>query len=140
MLKAPGIAHRHRRRLASVIAVAAVLVVGLEFWKGHPRETEIRLALDDRHGSVVALDLRFIQNDEEMRGLRLTFPHGAPRLVPCAVDLSPGRYRVALELRLRDGRRTRRERALTVPADAPVRFEVALPGVAREKPGPEQQH
>ena len=131
---------KHRRRLAPLVAMAAVLAVGLELWNSHPRETEIRLALSGEHAGVVGVDLRFIQDGEEMRGIRLSFPRGAPRLVPCTIDLGPGRYRMAVELRLQDGRWSSFERVLTVPADAPVRFEVELAAAAGQKPGPEQRH
>lgn len=130
MLQVLRNAVEQRRRVASAIAVAAVLVVGFELWKSYPRETEIRVALGAGHEKVVELGVRFHQDGDEMHGVRLSFPDGAPRLVPCLVRLGPGRYRVAVELRLGDGRRLSFERALTAPADAPVRFEVELSGVA----------
>jgi hypothetical protein len=131
---------KQRRRLASAIVVAAVLVVGFELWNSHPRETEIRVALGAGHRNVVGLGLRFVQEGEEMHGLRLAFTGGAPRVVPCMVRLGPGRYRVRGELRLGDGRRIEFERALNAPADGPVRIEVEPSAAPGKTPGPEEQH
>ena len=116
---------KQRRRLAAaVVAVAALLVVGQQLWNSLPRETEVQVRLGSGHASVVELDLRFIQDGAEMHGLRLAFPQGAPPLVPCRIELGPGRYRVQVELRLRDGRRQSIDRALTVPAHAPLRIAI----------------
>ncbi len=131
---------KQRRRLAPAVAVAALLVVGHGLWNSRPRQTEVRVRLGSGHASVVELEVRFVQDGDEMHGLRLAFPEGAPPLVPCRVELGPGRYQIKVELLHRDGKRSRLERALEVPAAAPVRIEAEAGRVTGEKPGPAQRH
>jgi hypothetical protein len=121
-----------RRRLAPLVAVAAVLAVGWELWNSHPRETEILVVPGPGHRRVVEIGVRFMQQGDEMHGLRLAFPGGAPRLVPCRVRLAPGRYRVRVDIRQRDGRWSSVERELKAPADGPVRIEAVLPASVRD--------
>ena len=131
---------KQRRRLALLVAVAALLTVGTQLWNSRPRWTEVRVALGSDHAGVVELDLRFVQDGDEMHGLRLSFPEGAPRLVPCRIELGPGRYGVEVQLGWRDGRRQRLKRVLVVPAAAPLRIAVEPGRVTGEKPGPARRH
>jgi hypothetical protein len=114
----------NRRNLARLVLVAAAAAVGLQVASYLPRETEIEIDLGSRHGDVEEVRLSYLRQGEALRGVSLRFPEGAPPRVRHRVDLSPGRYRLAIELRQRGGATRTSHRILRLPADGTLRVSV----------------
>ena len=111
----------NRRRLARLVLLLAAVVVVLQVASYLPRETEVEVALGPHHRRVEEVRLSFLQQGEELRGVSFRFPEEAPAVVRHRVELSPGRYRLLIELRQRDGVTHTAERIVSVPADGAVR-------------------
>lgn len=113
----------HRRRLASIVLLAGLALLAVQFWPQFPRETELDLVLGPEHRQVVEVRLAYLQSDEEIRGVTFRFPNGAPINVKHRIDLPSGLYRIAIERRFHSGEPEKTIRAFTVPAAGVVRVQ-----------------
>jgi hypothetical protein len=128
----------NRKRLARFVLLIALLVVGGQVLQWVPRAVDIRYHLGPRHRDFTEARIAYMQQGHEIKGVRLRYESGAPESIRHQVDLSPGRYEIAVELRGPDAERTVR-RALQVPADGVVRvdlFDRAMARMGRGGPVP----
>ena len=114
----------HRRRIATVVALGAVLGVGSSLFDAMPREVHLRYRLGPSHGEVTELRLVYAEEGgEAWSGADLAFPGGAPEDVDHRVRLPPGRYRIEASLSGPGGSR-QVWRPLAVPAEGRVEIEL----------------
>jgi hypothetical protein len=120
--------HRHRARVARLVAVVAVLVMVAQFLPIIPREVELRYDLGPAHAVVSGLELVYQAGDEDLSSVRFGFGDEGPRVVEHSVRLAPGAYDVRATLDTALGPQ-RFIRHFEAPADGVVRielFELAL--------------
>jgi len=123
-LKQRALAAFHgRRRLAPLVLVLALLVVGGVVYRAYPRDVHLRYALGPDHSGVHDLWLRYELDGEEVCGTRRHYEQGAPEHVFHDVSLAEGRYTIRAELR---GPNLSRDisRALQAPAAGRVRVRL----------------
>lgn len=125
-----------RRRVARLVAVAGIAVVGVYLLQSFPREVSIRFALGPDHEVVTQARIAYLDEEsgEAIKGVRLEYPEGAPKTFRHQVDLPPGRYDVRAELR---GPSLSRSitRSLEVPADGLVHMDLFDQAYARAGAG-----
>jgi hypothetical protein len=120
-----------RRRIATVIAVIGVLVVGRELANAWPRETPI---LYEVGPSVAELDADVLQEGEAVASARFRRPEASPGTLRHAPRLQPGRYELRVTIRGRDGSAFEEVRSLSVPAAGPTRIDLRGSGSAADGP------
>jgi len=111
---------RHRRRLAPLVLVLGLVVVGSKLFAAVPRETDIRYDLGPSHEEVRELRIAYELEGSAFRDVVLRYPGGAPRTVRHELDLEPGRYEIEVMLVRDDGARSEVRRALRAPAEGVV--------------------
>ena len=114
----------HRQRLARLLFAGGLLAVAFQLGPHLPRETEVEFELGAEHQQVVELRVGFEREGEEMHGIKLGFPSGAPATVRHSLNLPAGEYVVLCELRARGGASRQFTRRLVAPADGVVRIEL----------------
>jgi hypothetical protein len=102
--------------------VAGVLVVAEQLLPHWPRQAELQLDLGARHAEVQELRLSFLQDGEELKGVRLRYAGGAPSRVHHSVSLPSGELELLCELRGPDGASTTHTRRLRLPAEGVLRM------------------
>lgn len=117
----------HRRRVAMLVAVVGVLVVGGRIFEAVPREVSVEFSVPE-HG-VEAVQVAYFLSGDEVSGVRFDSPRPPLRHT---LSLSPGRYHVEAVIRAGEGQRVVR-RALRVPAEGIVHIDL---GDDRLEPGP----
>ena len=111
-----------RRRLAPLILVAGMFVVGKLAYEEIPRGQDVRFILPE--SGVQTLRVTYSAQEELMGGIERRFPHGSPRELTHSPSLSPGRYDVSIELTTDAGQVTRLTRTLTVPSEGAARIRL----------------
>jgi hypothetical protein len=114
----------HRQRLARLLLIVGLLALAFYLEPHLPRETEVEFELGAEHLQVVELRVGFEREGEEMHGVKLGFPGGAPATIRHSLNLPPGEYVVLCELRARGGASRQFMRRLVAPADGVVRIEL----------------
>lgn len=117
-----AIFERHRKRLARLVLVTAVLLVGLSIWSEVPREAALEIALGETHADVLELRISYLRDGEAYQGVRFDFPAGAPRRVQHTVSLPSGPFDVQLDLVRRGERFQRTVHRLQMPVEGLVRL------------------
>jgi hypothetical protein len=114
---------KHRQRLAPLVVLIGLIVIGGIIFEASPRETEIRYDLGPSHRDIETARIAYLLDGDEVLGARFRFDDGAPEALRHTVELSPGRYEVKAELR---GRAVSRDlsRVIRLPADGVVRVDV----------------
>jgi hypothetical protein len=115
-----SVLRENRRRIAAVVLVVFVLVVGLDLAHTVPRETHLALDLGEGHDLVRSFELSYTCGDESVEQARHRTPDGAPARVSDSLDLVPGHYEVRLDLVYADGHIRTREGQFDVPAEGVV--------------------
>jgi hypothetical protein len=113
----------NRKRIARVVAVLGVALVGAHLVSTLPREVEIRYDLGGDHRRATEIHLSYLVEGDEMKGVRFHYAHGAPKVVRHRLDLAPGAYRVVASLHGPDLSRTL-QRDLEVPAEGVIRIDL----------------
>jgi hypothetical protein len=114
----------NRRRIAPLALGAAVLVAGRE-WEAHaPAERDGELPIGADHREFNEVGVSFLEADELVHHVQLRFPEGAPERLRQTVELAPGRYEVAVDLRRTDGGTESRTGRLDAPAEGLVRVSL----------------
>jgi hypothetical protein len=113
-----------RRRLASLCLFAGIFVIFKLASKDAPREQEVQLLLDGAQREARTLRLAYRMQGEEITGLLVRYPEGAPARVSHTPELSPGTYDLAIELGYRDGRVEHVAKTLTVPSEEAIRVRL----------------
>jgi len=110
-----------RRRIATLIAVIGVFVVGSTLADAWPRETSI---IYDVGPEVGELDVDLVQHGEAMSSVRFRRPPESRQWFSHAPRLRPGNYQLHITMRERDGSAFEDVRTLRVPTDGPIRFNL----------------
>ncbi len=113
----------HRRRLAPLVLIVGVLLVGSQLWEAVPQETEIHYRLGPQHEEIRSISLSYQTGGEEVVRTDFRWPAGAPRTVPHAVSLPPAEYLIEAEVRASSGSR-HLERRLAIPAEGLVSIDL----------------
>ncbi len=111
---------RHRRRLATLVALVGVVLVGTKLSGAVPRDVAIEYRLGE-HRDVEEVRIAYVLNGEEVIGVRFEGP-GAR--LSHEVSLAPGRYRIEALVREAGAQRVVR-RALRVPAAGVVTIDLS---------------
>jgi hypothetical protein len=114
----------NRRRLAPLVVVVAVALIGSQFLNVWPYETTILYDLGADHASIIEVRLAYLVGEGEAAGASFRFDDGAPDTLRHVVELHPGRYTIAAELR-GDHLSRNVSRALEVPAEGVVRVDLS---------------
>lgn len=118
-----GFLKTHRRRIARLIAIVAIAVLGSHFFSTIPRDVELRYDLGPDHDRWTAVEVSYQMDGGEVAGVRWLHRRGAPRSIRHTVSLAPGRYEVVAILSAGSRRQTV-ERAIQVPADSVIRIDL----------------
>jgi hypothetical protein len=113
----------NRRRLAPLIVVLAFALIGGQILNVWPHETVISYRFGPDHRAITEARVAYFTEGEEAAGASFHFADGAPNTLDHTVDLHPGRYTIAAELRGSDLRRDV-SRTLTVPVEGVVRIDL----------------
>jgi hypothetical protein len=111
-----------RRRFAPLMLVGAAVLVGRFASDDMPRDQEVRLELGEGQREARTVRLVYTRKGEEITGVLVRYPQGAPALVVHHASLSPGLYDLAIELRYGDGRTEQVAKTLTVPSEGAVKL------------------
>jgi hypothetical protein len=122
----PGYFTKDRRRLASLLFLAAGLLLAYKFGtSGAPRDQEVRLVLAPEQQQARSVRLSYALEGEEITELIARYPDGAPGLVTHTPELAPGTYDLSIDLGYRDGRVEHVVKTLTVPSEEAIRVQLA---------------
>ena len=111
---------RYKAKLAFLVLIAGLLLIGREIGAAYPRDVEIVFELGSAHELQEVLDVRYLLDGEEVRGAIYRGDEGLDETIETSVSLSPGRYTISA--RFDDGDAV--ERTLNVPAEG--RVHIAL--------------
>jgi hypothetical protein len=113
----------HRRRLAPLVIVGGLLVVGWRVFGALPQEIHLRYDLGDAHAAVEEAELGYFLNGESYHTVRFGYPEGAPSRIDHRLRAGPGRYDVVVILRTSEGA-TRVEQTFEAPTEGIVRLYI----------------
>lgn len=119
---------KHRRRIATLVMLVGIGVVGGQLANAYPREVSLRMDLGPAHLLLEEADLRFVGESGEVAGLRLNAP--VPQEVRHRLELAPGRYEVQARLQGELGEQQLR-RGFYVPAEGPISLRLYEDALAR---------
>lgn len=125
VLSAWGWMHVNRRRWGPALALLGALVVGREVMGATPQEIDVELPLGAEHAAFTRVDVAYLESDALVHHVSLRYPDGAPAAIRHRVELSPGRYVVAVDLTRDDGAHEARAGRLDAPAEGRVRVHLA---------------
>lgn len=109
----------NRRRLAPLVLVLAVVVVGAEASRAVPRETRVHVRLSDP-AAVREVGIDYLGTSGAATSARFSYPRGAQPRVDDVRDLAPGHYTLHVDVLRADGSSSADERELDVPAEGVV--------------------
>ncbi len=97
-----------RRRIVSLVALAAGLGLALYLGGKAPREQHVKIVVGNAAPSVVGLEVQYLAGDGELaRSARMTFSPGtAPRVIAHDPELADGDYRLRIDVDMRVDRRS----------------------------------
>jgi hypothetical protein len=102
--------------------LGGALLVGRFAMDDMPRDQEVRLQLAQSQREARSVRLVYRRKGEEITGVLVRFPEGAPAQVVHKTSLSPGLYDLAIELGYGDGRVEQVAETLTVPSEGAASF------------------
>jgi len=114
----------NRKRFAPVIVAVTFLLIGSQMLNVWPHETVVHYRLGADHGQITDARIAYLVGGEEAAGANFRWAEGAPHTVRHVVDLHPGHYTIAAELR---GGSLRRDvsRSLEVPTEGTVTVDLS---------------
>lgn len=110
-----------RRRIAAVVAVIGLLVVGNHLASIWPRDVEIAFTIDT---DVTGIDVDYVQEGDAVASVRFTQPPEKSAVLRHTVRLQPGEYRARIVVYSADGSGVEHQRRLRVPAAGENRFDL----------------
>ncbi len=110
-----------KRRIATLIAVIGLLVVGNHLASIWPRDVEIAYTVD---ADVTGIAVDYLQEGDAVASLRFTRPDAKSTVVRHTVRLQPGAYEARIILYSPDGSGVEHRRRLQVPAAGLKRFDL----------------
>ncbi len=112
---------RYKKRLAFLVLIGGLLVIGNEIGSAYPREVQLIYEVE---GAADTLHLEYHRDGGAVAGATVRNP---PERTPHDVQLSPGRYDI--QAVIESGTQSRRyQRALVVPAEGIVHIRLPLEG------------
>ncbi len=110
-----------RKRLATVIAVVGMALVGGQLARAWPRDVEVAYQADPQ---VRRMDVYIVRDGEAVVSARFNRAAGDASAFFHTVSLQPGEYRTHITVYGPDGRGIEHSRLLIVPADGVTRFDL----------------
>ncbi|MDH3485103.1 MAG: hypothetical protein OEM16_12810 [Myxococcales bacterium] len=110
-----------RKRLATVIAVVGLAVVGGQLARVWPRDVEVAYQPSPE---VRRVDVDIVQDGEAVTTARFNRVAGDDSAFFHTLSLQPGQYRARITVYGSNGRGVEHSRPLTVPADGVTRFDL----------------
>jgi len=110
-----------KRRIASLIAVIGLFVVGNHLASIWPRDVEVAYTVD---AEVTGIAVDYLQEGDAVTSVRFTRPDGNGTLLRHTVRLQPGDYVARIILYSSDGSGVEYERRLRVPGTGLNRFDL----------------
>jgi hypothetical protein len=110
-----------RRRIAALIAVVGVAIVGSRLAGAWPRSVEVAYELGP---DVRELDVDYIHEKNAVASVRFTQSDAKTTVFRHTVRLQPGEYRVQITVHESNGLAFEDSKALLVPADGLTRFDL----------------
>ena len=110
-----------RRRIAVVVALVGVAVVGGQMARTWPRQEAVLYQL---RPDVTRLEVDYLLNEEAVVSVRYNREPTETRPIRHVFTGQPGRYDVRITTYQSDGRSTEHHRLLVVPAEGEVRFDL----------------
>jgi hypothetical protein len=114
----------HKQRIARLVGLTGVLLVGSQLLRAAPRDVEVELKLGPAHRQFVEVRVAYVQQGEEVHGVAYKFPDGAPGLLHHSVQLPAGEFEVHTELTPPRGRILANIDRLQAPSDGRVVIQV----------------
>jgi len=115
--------------VAVVIAVVGTIYVLTHLGGVWPRQVTVLYALDPR---AVELDVDYVQAGEVVSSARFRPNDPTSAVIRHRVRLQPGAYEARITVYRADGRGEEQSRALLVPAEGPIRFDLTEATIASE--------
>jgi hypothetical protein len=112
-----------RRRLAPVVLVTGLVVVGAYANREVPREQEVRFELDERHERAKSIRIAYMEAGEQLSGVDFRLTQSPRRVLVHHPSLKPGQYDVVITIESTEGAIQRLTRKLSVPAEG-VRYRL----------------
>ena len=119
----------HKRRLARFTALGGVLTLSFLLLPQLPRPLDVELLLGASHTQVVEVRVAYLRGGEEVQGVALAFPQGAPMRVHHSVKMTAGDLEVQAVARRADGTSLTGFARVHAPLDGTL--EIRLPEPAR---------
>jgi hypothetical protein len=110
-----------RRRLATVIAVVGIVIVGQRLMARWPRETEIAFEVSPQ---VDELNVDYLLDEGAVASARFTQPEAKKTVFRHSVRLQPGEYEVHMTVYGAGGPAVEDARVLVVPTEGVTRFDL----------------
>jgi hypothetical protein len=110
----------HRPRIARVVAVAGLLGFVWLVAPAVPRDVDVEVMLGPTHLRCTEVRLAYTQAGEEVHGVLLRFPEGAPERVRHTVQLPEGDFEVRAEAHGEPGIRLHKLGTLRSPNEGVV--------------------
>ena len=110
-----------KRRIATLIAIVGLLVVGKHLASIWPRDVEIAYTIDT---DVTGVDVDYVQEGDAVASVRFTQPPQKSTVLRHTVRLQPGEYQAQIIVYSSDGSGVEHQRRLQVPAAGLNRFDL----------------
>lgn len=110
-----------RKRLATVIAVVGLAVVGGQLARAWPRDIQVAYQTGPE---VRRVDVDIVQDGKAVVSARFNRATGDDGAILHTLSLQPGQYRARITIYGPDGRGIEHSRPLTVPAEGLTRFDL----------------
>ncbi len=110
-----------KRRIATLIAIVGLLVVGNQLASIWPRDVEVAYTVD---AEVTGIAVDYLQKGDAVTSVRFTRPDGNGTVLRHTVRLQPGEYVARIILYSSDGSGVEHERWLQVPTAGLNRFDL----------------
>ncbi len=115
-----------RRRLAPLILVGGLLLLGHFAQTEMPRDQEVRFVLTPTHRNVRAVRVAYLEEGEQVSAIEFRPGAGASRALVHRPSLKPGSYDMTIEIEDLNGHAHVLSRRLSVPSEV-VTIRLAEP-------------
>ena len=110
-----------RHRIATIVAIVGVLIVGNGLLKAWPREVEVAYEVGP---NVTELDIDYLQSGSAVTSVRFNQAPQNTRVFRHTARLQPGEYQIHITLYGRDGSASEESRRLLVEGRGVTRFDL----------------
>jgi hypothetical protein len=110
-----------KRRIATAVAIAGLILVASQLTRVWPREVEVEYLLDE---GIQAVDVDYVQEGETVSSARFTKAAIKGSNVRLRARLQPGEYLALITVYRTDGIGVEQSRKLVVPSQGVTRFDL----------------